>query len=207
MAGLPESTGLPSAVLPPRAVVIGASAGGPQALERLLAALPRGFSVPVAVCQHMPLGFVESFAWRLGRMCSLRVKQAEDGEPFLRGGVYVAPSGKHMRLRRSVTGNVAVRLDDDFADSLFVPSIDMLMSSAAQVYGSGAVAVLLTGLCSDGAMGMLAVRRAGGHTICESPDSAAVSSMPLSALAAGGVAETLPLAGIGPALAALAARR
>lgn len=171
------------------AVVIGGSTGGPQVVERILRALPADFPAPVALCQHMPPDWTEMWARRLDPLCALRIKEAEDREPFRRGTVYLAPFGRHLRFRRDGR-DITLRLDADFADSLFVPSIDYLMSSAAETFGSGTLAVLLTGLGSDGALGMLSVRRAGGYTIVERPESATASSMPGSAEQIGAVVES-----------------
>ena len=162
------------------AVVIGASTGGPRVLEGILRDLPADFPAPVAVCQHMPHGFTAKWAERLDGLCRLRVKEAEDGEPFRRGSVYIGPIGRHLRFRRDGC-TACIRLDADFADALFVPSIDYMMSSAADTFRSGTLAVLLTGIGSDGALGMLSVRRAGGYTLIERPESAVASSMPASA--------------------------
>ena len=189
----PELTGVPLGGAPLDAVVIGASTGGPSAVEHILRGLPRGFRAPVAICQHMPPGFTTGWAQRLDGLCSLDVREANHGDRFARGRVFVAPIGKHMRVRRE-NDAAHVELHTDFADSLHVPSIDILMSSVAQAFASRTLAVLLTGLGSDGAMGMLAVRRAGGHTISESPDSAVAYSMPGSAVEAGAVAEEVPAA-------------
>jgi len=184
-----EPVGVPQGGRTLEAVVIGASTGGPKVVENILRSLKRDFPAPLAVCQHMPPGFIETWAERLDQSCSLRVKEAQFGERFEKGTAYIAPIGKHMRLKRDSDGTVSISLDRDFADSLHIPSIDMLMSSAAQAYGSVMLAVLLTGLGSDGALGMLAVRRAGGHTISEAPESAVAYSMPGSAVEMGAAAE------------------
>lgn len=170
------------------AVVIGASTGGPKLVEAVLRELPADFPAPVAVCQHMPQGFTTIWAERLDQICRLQVKEPRNREPFERGNVYIAPVGKHMRIRKDGR-SYSIALDSDFADSLHVPSIDMLMSSAAAAYGSRVLGVLLTGLGSDGAMGMLAIRRAGGHTICQEPETAIAASMPQSAVELGAAAE------------------
>lgn len=184
-------TGVPLGGVELSAVVIGASTGGPKLVEAVLRELPYDFPAPVAVCQHMPPGFTRIWAERLDDICRLKVREAVNREEFVRGTVYIAPVGVHMRLRKD--GRTAkVALDADFADSLHVPSIDMLMSSAAAAFGSRVLGVLLTGLGSDGAMGMLAIRRAGGHTICETPESAIAASMPQSAVELGAAAEEIP---------------
>ncbi len=185
-----ECTGVPLGGVAPQAVFLGASAGGPQAIESVLSGLPADFPVPVAICQHMPPGFTALWAERLDAICPLDVREARQGERLEPGTVYVAPIGRHMRAVRE-DGACTVRLDRDFADSLHVPSIDIFMSAAAQSYGSRALGVLLSGLGTDGALGMLALRRAGAYTLCQSPDSAVAPSMPSSAKELGAVAEEI----------------
>ena len=183
-----EPTGVPLGATPVEAVFIGASTGGPAAVEQVLRELPATFPAPIAVCQHMSPGFTRLWAERLDGACELSVSEARFGEELLPGRVYIAPIGKHMRVEDR-EGVHTVRLDRDFADSLHVPSIDIFMSSAAQAYGSRALGVLLTGLGADGALGMLAIRRAGGYTLCQSEDSAVAPSMPSAAKQLHAVAE------------------
>lgn len=188
-----EPVGVPLGSIPLDVVVIGASTGGPPTVEQLLRELPSDFRAPVAICQHMPPGFTHTWAERLDSVCRLRVKEARYGEPFVAGTVYVAPTGKHMRVLRE-DREAKIALDMDFADSLHVPSIDILMSSVAHAFGSRALGVLLTGLGQDGALGLLALRRAGGHTIAETEDSAVAYSMPGSAVELGAAAEEVAAA-------------
>lgn len=197
-----EPTGVPIGGRPLDAVLIGASTGGPPAVERILSALPQDFSAPILICQHMPLGFTELWAERLDTACGLSVREARNGDALESGTALVAPIGRHLRFRRDEDGReVSVRLDKDFSDSLHVPSIDMMMSSAAQVLGSRALAVLLTGLGADGALGMLAVRRAGGHTIAEAAESAVAYSMPGSAVELGAALEEASIDEMGSLIA------
>jgi two-component system chemotaxis response regulator CheB len=189
-------------------VVIGASFGGPPAVERVLAELPRGFAVPVVICQHISPGHTAQWAELLNSRCKLRVAEAVRGESLEPGRAYVAPAGRHLRFTRAGGGESArIRLDADFADSLHVPSIDLMFSSAAQVFGARTLAVLLTGMGSDGSTGMLAVRRAGGHTIVESGGPAASFSLPGAAVGIGAVVEKLPIDELSRRVAELGARR
>lgn len=188
-AGL-RPTGTPLGGFVVAAVVLGASTGGPRLVESILRDLPADFPAPVAVCQHMPLGFTAQWAERLDGLCALSVKEAEHGERFARGRVYIGPIGRHLTFRRDARW-ARIRLDEDAEGSRFVPSVDRMMMSAAEVFRSGTLAVLLTGLGRDGAEGMLAVRRAGGYTLIERPDSAIASSMPASAAELGAVAESV----------------
>lgn len=185
-------TGVPLGGTPLEAVVMGASTGGPPAVEAIVASLPHTFPAPIIVCQHMPPGFTELWAERLDGVCHMRAKEAAYGELLEPGTVYIAPIGYHLRFRRE-NGEVSAVLDRDFADSLHVPSIDFMMSSAAQAYGSKAMGVLLTGLGSDGALGMLAMRQAGCFTVCQAEESALAPSMPVSAKQLGAAAEEAEL--------------
>ncbi|MDP2232415.1 MAG: CheB methylesterase domain-containing protein [Actinomycetota bacterium] len=187
-----DTPGVPVPTGPFDILVIGASLGGPPAVERVLAALPATFPIPVAIVQHMAAGFVAGWVERLGQHCALRVKEAVNYEHLLPGTVHVAPTGLQMRIG-GMRRKPVMRLDPDFSDSLHVPSVDMLMSSAAHVFGSGTLAVLLTGIGSDGACGMLAVRMAGGYTLAESSASAVSYGMPGSAAKLGAVVELLDL--------------
>lgn len=175
-----------------KAVIIGASAGGPTAIEQVLSAIPADFPVPIAICQHMMEGTTELWASRLNDVCKLPVAEAKTGQLFSAGRVYIAPAGRHMRIRGTYTAPY-VSLERDFADVMHVPSIDFLMSSAATVYGSRVLAALLTGMGSDGALGMLAVRRGGGVTLAQSAESSFMPSMPTAAAEMGGAAEIVPL--------------
>lgn len=185
------------------AVLIGASTGGPPVIERIVRALPASFPAPVAICQHITQGFVGQWAERLDPLCWLRVKEAENGEPFVRGNVYIAPVGFQMRFRKDGRG-AKVRLEPDTADSQFVPSIDELLSSGAEAFGGRALGVVLTGLGSDGAKGLLALRRAGAYTIAEKPETAVARSMPESAAKLGAVLETVCAEDIGRVIVARA---
>jgi two-component system, chemotaxis family, protein-glutamate methylesterase/glutaminase len=184
--------GVPLGGGPLLAVVVGASAGGPQAIEEVLSGLPADFPVPVAVCQHMIEGTTSLWAERLDRVCKLRASEATSGERFTAGRVYVAPAGKHMRIRGTISAPI-ITLERDFADVMHVPSIDFLMSSAAALFGGRLLGVLLTGMGSDGALGMLSIRRGGGVTLAQSEETAFMPSMPLSASQLGAAGEIVPL--------------
>lgn len=193
--------GTPQGGVPLQAVVIGASAGGPGQVQALLEQLSPDFPVPIAVCQHMTAGATEPWAERLDECTPFRVVEATPGAKFEAGFVYIAPSGRHMRLLGPAR-KPRISLLPDFADALHVPSIDFLMSSAADVFGSRVLGVILTGLGSDGALGMLSIRRAGGPTIVESEDSAPFASMPLAAAELGAASEQVHLDRMGALITA-----
>ena len=191
-----EFTGTPLGGVELLAVAIGASAGGPAAIETVLSALPWNFPAPIAICQHMTDGATALWAERLNGKCHLRVCEAEQGEPFLPGRAYIGPIGRHLRIR-GTAAEPYVSLEPDRGESPHVPSIDELMRSVAQTFGSRSLGVLLTGMGHDGTEGMLAIRRAGGVTLAEPADSAFIGSMPGAAIEAGAVGESVPLERMG----------
>jgi two-component system chemotaxis response regulator CheB len=181
-------------------VAIGASTGGPRALAELIPALPAGFAAGVVVAQHMPAGFTETLAERLNRSAALRVSEARDGDAVVPGVVLVAPGGRLMSVERGGDGSLSVRIWDE-PGHLHRPSVDVLFRSVARAAGARSVAVVLTGMGSDGAEGAALVRGAGGRTLVESAETAVIDGMPGAARA---VAEQdLPLGRIAAALALL----
>ncbi|HEU5039482.1 MAG TPA: chemotaxis-specific protein-glutamate methyltransferase CheB, partial [Gemmatimonadales bacterium] len=154
--------------------VIGASTGGPAALQRILERLPAGFPLPIVVVQHMPPGFTRPFAERLDALCRLDVAEAVEGERLVPGRVRVAQAGHHLRI----TANLALVLASEPGDAKHVPSIDIMFKSAARARPGRVLAVLLTGMGEDGADGMVAVRATGGLTLAESEASCVVYGMP-----------------------------
>jgi two-component system chemotaxis response regulator CheB len=182
------------------ALLIGASTGGPPAIQTVLEALGDRLPVPVAIVQHMPIGFTKAFAQRLDAHLPFVVTEAILGEPFDPGTVYIAPAGFHLRLRQE--GNrvvVATTIKPESAPHR--PSVDILFDSAATIYGCRTLAVLLTGMGRDGAEGLLTLRDAGAHTIAQDEETCVVYGMPKSAVQLGAAREQLPLERIGPRIA------
>jgi two-component system chemotaxis response regulator CheB len=169
--------------------VIGASTGGPAALQRILERLPAAFPLPLVIVQHMPAGFTRPFAERLDTLCRLQVAEAVEGERLLPGRVRIAPAGSHLRI----TSNLAVVLSAETADAKHIPSIDLTMKSAARSRAGRVLGILLTGMGEDGAEGMVAIRAGGGVTIAESAESCVVYGMPRAAWSRGGADHLLPL--------------
>lgn len=169
--------------------VIGASTGGPAALQSLLEAIPAEFPVPVAIVQHMPAGFTKPFATRLDGLCRLTVAEAVDRQRLVPGMVVVAPAGVHLR----VTPSLVTSLSDDAAGLRHVPSVDVLFRSAAKARSAGVLGILLTGMGDDGAEGLSLIRAQGGITIAESEESCAVYGMPRAAVERGAAGFVLPL--------------
>ncbi|AWM36399.1 Chemotaxis response regulator protein-glutamate methylesterase [Gemmata obscuriglobus] len=176
-----------------RVVAIGVSTGGPKTLQEVVPLLPPDLPAAVVIVQHMPETFTASFARSLGRNSQMPVKEAEAGDTLRNGHVYVARGGKHLIFadRRPANG-VMVRYVSQPADALHIPSVDVMMHSAVDVFRSQVVGVLLTGMGSDGADGMVAIRRAGGETIAEDESTCVVFGMPAVAAAKGGAAHVLP---------------
>jgi two-component system, chemotaxis family, protein-glutamate methylesterase/glutaminase len=177
--------------------VIGASTGGPPAIQRILERLPAPFPLPIVVVQHMPAGFTEAFARRLDSLSRLRVREAVEGVRLLPGHVAIAPGGQHLR----VSSGLAVVLAPEPSESRHIPSIDVTMRSAARARPGRAVGVLLTGMGEDGADGMVSIRTGGGLTIAESESSCVVYGMPRAAVRRGGARLVLPLDEIAELLA------
>jgi two-component system chemotaxis response regulator CheB len=181
-------------------VVIGASAGGIEALHAVAAALPANFPAPVLIVQHMDPRHKSLLAGLLGRRCRLRVKQAANEEEIRVGTMYIAQPDMHLIVR---AGRLV--LTDTKQVHFSRPSIDLLFQSAADAYGDRAIAVILSGSGVDGADGIRAIKAKGGTTIVQDPATAAHAGMPQAARATNCVDFTLQLEEIGPALASLVA--
>lgn len=195
----------PSATLPATlggradAVVIGASAGGVEALSILLPALPARLAAPVFIVLHLPRDRPSLLASLFEPRCAVPVREAEDKEPVQPGTVYFAPPDYHLLLDRGPC--LALSADDLVNYSR--PSIDVLFESAADHYGERLAAIVLTGANEDGTAGLEAVRRAGGITIVQDPANAFASFMPDAALKRGPADFVLPLEGIAALLRTL----
>lgn len=172
-----------------RMVAIAASTGGPVALQRLLANLPEDLRAPVLVVQHIVAGFTAGLAETLQLASPLPVAVATDQELLLPGHVYVAPDARHL----TVTPNGRTRLRDDAPVSGFRPSATVLFSSLASGYGPAALAVVLTGMGTDGLTGLHEVHAAGGRILAQDRESSVVYGMPGAAVAAGIADVTAPI--------------
>ena len=166
-----------------QAVVIGSSTGGPQALSRLLAAIPADFAVPLAIALHIPAEYTEAMARRFDKSCAIDVVEASDGVQLRPGLAILARGGSHLRLQRD-NDRVIARVEG-FPVMPFYPSVDILFRSAADAYSGNVLGVVLTGMGSDGLEGSRAIRAAGGRVVTESESSAIVYGMPQSVHAAG----------------------
>jgi two-component system chemotaxis response regulator CheB len=181
-----------------QAIVIGASAGGVDALMTLLPALPAGLAAAVLVVLHLPRDRSSLLVDIFRPRCALRVVEAQDKERVAAGTVYFAPPDYHLLVdvdpEAAPEPQLSLSVDEPVHFSR--PSIDVLFESAADVYGQRLMGIVLTGGNQDGAAGLSAVRRAGGITAVQDPETAQVPLMPASALARGPVDYVLPLAGL-----------
>jgi two-component system chemotaxis response regulator CheB len=182
----------------PRVLLIGASTGGPQALTKLVTRLDAVTdTAPVLITQHMPATFTTILAEHLSRASAKPVREALDGEPVLAGTIYLAPGGRHMRVARRNGTAVAV-LDDGPPINFCKPAVDPLFSSAAEVWGTWNLALILTGMGTDGTHGAADIVAAGGSVIAQDEASSVIWGMPGSAVEAGVCSAVLPLDQIGP---------
>ncbi|MEO6204376.1 MAG: chemotaxis-specific protein-glutamate methyltransferase CheB [Mycobacteriales bacterium] len=166
------------------AIVVGVSTGGPDALATVVRELPADLRVPILVVQHMPPMFTRLLAERLDRLGQLPVVEAGDGQEVVGGCVYIAPGDHHLEVDRS--GPVVLtRLTRAAPENSCRPAADVLFRSAAQVYGAGVLAVVLTGMGADGLRGCERVRTAGGQVVVQDPQTALIGSMPGSVADAG----------------------
>lgn len=174
-----------------KVVAIGASTGGTEALKVVLGGLPKN-SPAILIVQHMPQNFLESFALRLNQLCSIDVKIARNGEFLQKGTAYIAQGNKHMVLRRS-GASYFIEIGLGQKVSGHCPSVDVLFNSVAKVAGSNAIGVILTGMGSDGAKGLMHMHESGAKTIAQSEESCVVFGMPKEAIRLGGVDTSVPL--------------
>jgi two-component system, chemotaxis family, protein-glutamate methylesterase/glutaminase len=185
-----------------RAVAVGSSTGGPEALACLLPELTRRTSVPLFIVQHLPPGMTRYFADTLGRKCTYRVVEASEGEAVEPMTAYVAPGGRHMVLRRQ-GDRVSTALNDQPPENGCRPSVDVFFRSVAEAYPRSVIAIVLTGMGTDGARGLGPLRRSGAYVIAQDEATSVVWGMPGAAVATGQVDDVLPLEGIGPTVASL----
>ncbi len=178
--GKPRRGRPPSAWLPKK-VVFGSSTGGPQALRRIVTSLPGDLGVPVVAVQHMPAGFTRSLAERLDELSAVRVEEAGPGSRLEPGKVLLAPGGRHL----TIDGDGVVSLNDDEPECGVRPAINVTVESMVDAYGGDVVAVVLTGMGTDGTRGSGLVKEAGGRVFVEAEESCVVWGMPRSVQEAG----------------------
>jgi two-component system chemotaxis response regulator CheB len=189
---------------PPRVLLIGSSTGGPQALNALVAQIGSVLDrAPVLITQHMPPTFTTILAEHLARLAKRPVREAQDSEEVNAGTIYLAPGGKHMSVKRRESGTAVIALDDGPLVNFCKPAVDPLFKSAAEVWGSKVLAVVLTGMGSDGLRGAQAIADAGGSILAQDEATSVVWGMPGQVAHAGLASAVLPLEEIAPKLVRL----
>ncbi|MDD9912149.1 MAG: chemotaxis response regulator protein-glutamate methylesterase [Alphaproteobacteria bacterium] len=182
--------------------VIGSSTGGPKALQEVISQLPANLRVPVVIAQHMPAEFTGALAKRLNETSSLTVKELVKGEAIQAGCVYIAPGGLHTRVIRGGAG-FCVDTAPDSGESLFKPSVEVLGQSVENIFSDKVLAVMLTGMGSDGAQSFTSLKNKGAHVIVQDEATSTVYGMPRSVVELGGATEILPLSQIAARVASL----
>ncbi len=177
----------------PEMVLIGVSTGGPDALAKLIPALPARLGVPVLIVQHMPPLFTQSLAENLSGKSALKVREAADGDQAEADTVYIAPGGRQMRLTAEPEGRKIIRVNDDPPENNCRPSADYLFRSVAINFPGRALALIMTGMGSDGTLGLRLLKRNGCPVLAQDEASSVVWGMPKAAVEAGVVDEILPL--------------
>ncbi len=185
---------------PAEVVVIGASTGGPNALTDILKGLKHPFPAPILIVQHLPANFTNFFARRLDAVCPLPVFEASDGAPVAPGEVWIAGGNRHLETR-ATAGGIRLATTDGPPVNSCRPAADVLFESAAACFGSGILAVVLTGMGQDGLNGCRAVRKAGGQVIAQDRESSVIWGMPGQVAGAGLADVVLPLSEIGAEIA------
>ncbi len=185
-------------------VTIGVSTGGPMALNRMLPSIPRSFSSPIIIVQHMPPTFTGPFAKRLDTLSQISVKEAVDGEALEGGTAYVAPGGIHLKVKKHRINRMQVALDPEPAGLLFVPSVDVMMQSVADQFFGSILGIIMTGMGSDGFKGMSKIKSKGGVTLAQDESSCVVYGMPKVCVDEGIVDNVILLDGLADAIFRLA---
>lgn len=178
-------------------VAVGSSTGGPDALTRIVAALPAAFPVPIVVVQHMPALFTRMFAQRLDRAAALTVVEAADAMPLSAGTIYVAPGDQHLEVTRRGAA-VVTRLHGGPPENFCRPAVDVLFRSVARLYGGSTLAVVLTGMGQDGRRGCEPLHAAGAEIVVQDEGTSVVWGMPGAVFGAGLAHSVLPLERVAP---------
>lgn len=183
----------PGSVVENATLVIGSSTGGPTVVEQILSELPAAADLRILVVQHMPTDFTGRFATRLNKRSEYTVREAGDGDRIGGGDALVAAGGRHMEVSNYRSGRLRVSLTEDAPVNSVRPSVDVTMETAAEVVTDPLVGVILTGMGTDGAAGIQAIKAAGGTTLAQDEASSAVYGMPKRAIETGAVDAVCPL--------------
>jgi len=184
------------------AILIGISTGGPKALTELMPALTTNISLPILIVQHMPATFTKALADSLNAKSSYTIKEATDNETVQPKHAYIAPGGKHMIVRK-VGSHAKISITNQPAEEGCKPSVNIMFRSAATTFGGKSIALILTGMGSDGTKGLAPLKRSGTYIIAQDKASSVVWGMPGSAVSSGSVAKVEPLNKIADAVHSL----
>ncbi|MEK6531038.1 MAG: chemotaxis response regulator protein-glutamate methylesterase [Deltaproteobacteria bacterium] len=177
-------------------VAIGASTGGPRAIQDVLTKLPKQILTPFIITVHMPKSFTGAFAERLNELTSLEVREARNGDQMKSGQALLCPGGVQTRLKRRGVSDICVELSDEPANSLYKPCVDITMKSVAEVYLGRTLGVILTGMGHDGLEGMRLIKDKGGKTLAQNEETCTVYGMPKAVIDAGVADKVVPLQNI-----------
>ena len=178
-------------------LIIGCSTGGPSALQTILPRFPKDTHVPIVVLQHMPPGFTKPLAERFDTICNLRVKEAENGDILEAGNIYIAPAGYQTFFEKKTEGLITLRVEDcPSVETVYKPSINVTLDSAAPIYKERLLSVILTGMGNDGLLGCKSVKKYNGRIIVEAEESCIVYGMPRVVYEAGLADVQAPLSNI-----------
>ncbi len=183
-----------------RAVVVGVSTGGPQALAQVVPMVPDSFPLPILIVQHMPALFTRLLADRLQQLTKLRVQEGQEGTTVERGNIYIAPGNFHMRVARK-EGKEVLALNQEEPENSCRPAVDVLFRSAAEVYKGAVIAVVLTGMGQDGKRGVETLRQQGSYVIAQDQNSSVVWGMPGAVVQAGLAHSVVDLHCVAPEIA------
>lgn len=175
-----------------RALVLGISTGGPFALLQMIPKLPESFPLGIAIVQHMPPRFTKSLAERINSFSALSVREAEENDILEPGFVFLAPGGKHMTFRKS-GGDIAIKISEQPAETLYRPSVDIMVSSAVETINAPLLGVIMTGMGKDGLEGMKKVKARGGYVAAQNEESCVVYGMPKAVVDEGIADAVVPL--------------
>jgi len=181
-------------------IVIGASTGGPSAIQEIVTLLPKSFSIPVLIIQHMPAAFTGPFARRLNSMSQLDIKEAEDGDVIMNGKVFIAPGGKQTFVEEHA-GRKVIRVRNSAENEQYKPCVDVSFQSISSVYGKSSLAIVLTGMGYDGRAGAAQLKKSGSSIWAQDEQSCVVYGMPHAVVEAGLVDRILPITEIARQLA------
>jgi two-component system chemotaxis response regulator CheB len=181
-------------------VVLGVSTGGPQALKYLIPLLPANLPVPLALVLHMPVGYTEMYARKLNELSALEVVEAAEGMLAEPGRVLLAPGGRHLSFVRRDDGAVVAHLDARPFDTPHRPAVDVLFQSAAEMYNSRVLGVVMTGMGADGQQGAAWIKARGGLVYTEAEETCVVYGMPRAVVEAGLSDKAVPLTGLARAI-------